>query len=121
MPLIQDAVVTGHDRDKVGLLIFPNIEGAARLAGVDPSAPLAEIIASEKVQKALCQGLAGHNQENPGSSNRIARVLFLLQPPNVDAGEITDKGYISQRVVLERRADQVERLYHGASGVMHIQ
>jgi feruloyl-CoA synthase len=120
-PLIQDAVVTGHDRDEVGLLIFPNIEGAARLAGVDPSAPLAEIIASAKVQKALCQGLAGHNQENPGSSNRIARVLFLLQPPNVDAGEITDKGYISQRVVLERRADQVERLYHGGSGVMHIQ
>jgi feruloyl-CoA synthase len=117
-PIIQDAVVTGHDRDEVGLLIFPNFQAAAPLAWLDPSAPPAEIIANGKVQETLCQGLAAYNRENPASSTRIARVLLLVEPPNVDANEITDKGYISQRAVLERRADQVTRLYAGGPGVM---
>ena len=29
----------------------------------------------------------------------------------MDAGEITDKGYINQRAVLERRAEAVARLF----------
>jgi feruloyl-CoA synthase len=29
----------------------------------------------------------------------------------VDAGEITDKGYVNQRAVLARRAEAVQRLY----------
>ena len=42
---------------------------------------------------------------------KVARVLLLAQPPSMDAGEITDKGYVNQRAVLARRADAVERLY----------
>jgi feruloyl-CoA synthase len=38
----------------------------------------------------------------------------LSAPPDIDAGEITDKGYINQRAVLARRATEVERL-HGAA------
>jgi feruloyl-CoA synthase len=38
----------------------------------------------------------------------------LATPPDIDAGEITDKGYINQRAVLNRRAAEVERL-HGAA------
>jgi len=120
-PIIQDAVVTGQDRDEVGLLIFPNIEAAASVAGLDPSASFAEIAASEKVQNKLCRGLAAYNRKNPASSTRITRVLFLTEPPNIDANEITDKGYISQRAVLERRADLVARLYKGGPGVMVVQ
>jgi feruloyl-CoA synthase len=33
------------------------------------------------------------------------------EPPSIDANEITDKGYINQRAVLERRAEAVERLH----------
>jgi feruloyl-CoA synthase len=29
----------------------------------------------------------------------------------MDAGEITDKGYVNQRAVLDRRADLVDHLY----------
>ena len=36
---------------------------------------------------------------------------LLEEPPDIDAGEITDKGYVNQRAVLERRADAVERLF----------
>ena len=51
---------------------------------------------------------------------RVISALLLLAPAcsgpprptiSIDAGEITDKGYINQRAVLERRAAIVERLY----------
>jgi feruloyl-CoA synthase len=42
---------------------------------------------------------------------RIARALLTAEPPSIDANEITDKGYLNQRAVLERRAALVERLY----------
>jgi len=119
-PVIQDAVVTGHDRDEVGLLIFPNIEGAAKLAGLGPAVPVGEIITNEKVRRAVRQGLAAYNEDHPGSAARIARALLLAEPPNTDAGEITDKGYISQRAVLERRADRVMHLYRGGPDVLMI-
>jgi feruloyl-CoA synthase len=32
-------------------------------------------------------------------------------PPSIDAGEVTDKGSINQRAVLENRAMLVEKLY----------
>jgi feruloyl-CoA synthase len=37
--------------------------------------------------------------------------LLLAEPPSIDAGEITDKGYINQRAVLARRQDIVAALY----------
>ncbi|HXK54370.1 MAG TPA: feruloyl-CoA synthase, partial [Hyphomicrobiales bacterium] len=112
-PVIQDAVVTGHDRDQIGLLIFPSQAGCAKIAGMAADTPLADLVKSEAVRGALRQGIAAYNKENPASSERIARVLLMTAPPNIDANEITDKGYINQRAVLEHRADLVEKLYGG--------
>jgi feruloyl-CoA synthase len=39
------------------------------------------------------------------------RALVTTDPPSIDANEITDKGYINQRAVLERRAALVEKLH----------
>ncbi|MDH3790201.1 MAG: feruloyl-CoA synthase, partial [Rhodospirillales bacterium] len=119
-PIIQDAVVAGHDRDEVGLLVFPSPVGAAQAAGADARAPLAEIVADEKVRRTLRDGLAAYNAAHPGSSTRIGRVLLLTAPPDTDANEITDKGYINQRAVLERRAGLVERLYGDDAEVLLI-
>jgi feruloyl-CoA synthase len=119
-PVIQDAVVAGQDRDEVGLLVFPSPAGAAKVAGLDPGTPLSDIVADDKVREALRSGLAAYNAENPGSSTRIARALLLKEPPNIDANEITDKGYINQRAVLERRAGLVETLYSEDAEVVLI-
>jgi feruloyl-CoA synthase len=35
----------------------------------------------------------------------------MSEPPSIDAGEITDKGYINQRAVLEHRSHLVDQLY----------
>jgi feruloyl-CoA synthase len=37
--------------------------------------------------------------------------VVMARPADLDAGEITDKGYVNQRTVLARRAELVEMLY----------
>lgn len=110
-PVAEDAVVTGHGRDEIGLMIFPSLAGCRRLCPNLDSAPVAELIAQPTVRAAVAQGLARHNAAAGGSSGRIARALFLTEPPSQDAHEITDKGYLNQRAILERRAAWVERLH----------
>ena len=46
-----------------------------------------------------------------GSSQSPGCALVLADPPDAEAGEITDKGYVNQRAVLARRADAVQRLF----------
>jgi feruloyl-CoA synthase len=111
-PILQDAVVTGHDREEIGLLAFPNPAGCRSLCpGLPDDAPLAELIRRPEVRERLAAGLARHNATHRASSRRIARALLMAEPPSLQAGEITDKGYVNQRAVLERRAALVERLY----------
>ncbi|HUC65806.1 MAG TPA: feruloyl-CoA synthase [Stellaceae bacterium] len=110
-PIIEDAVITGHDRDEIGLLIFPSLAGCRGLCPHLADAPLAALIAEDSVRRALAAALARHNGGAGGSSHRIARALLLAEPPSIDKGEITDKGYINQRAVLTNRAALVERLY----------
>ena len=101
--LIQDAVITGHDRDEVGALVF--LSAAAQ--------PLTR----EEVRARLALALKKLAAEG-GSSTHPVRLLVLSEPPSIDANEITDKGYINQRAVLERRAAQVRELYAGGEGVI---
>jgi len=103
-PYAQDVVITGHDRDEVGALVFPSAQGAALPAG-----EMAERVAA--ALKAL-------KAEGGGSSQVPARALVLAEAPSADAGEITDKGYVNQAAVLKRRAADVQALYAGAPGVV---
>jgi feruloyl-CoA synthase len=115
-PVIEDAVVTGHDRDEIGLLVFPSLTGLRGLCpGLGAEATIADMAAQPAVRGALAAGL-GHHNATVGSSAtlRIARCLILTEPPSIDANEITDKGYLNQRAVLARRAALVERLHADA-------
>jgi len=109
-PVIEDVVVTGQDRDEVGLLVFLNA-GACRLLPGCGALPMAELARDPTVRAAVAAALASMNAPGQGNSMRIARALILTEPPSIDAGELTDKGYLNQRRVLARRADLVERLY----------
>ena len=114
-PVIQDAVVTGHDQEDVGLLVFPSEAGCrAVCGGAATDLPLSQLIRQPNVRASLVKGLGAHNAANPASSTRIARVLLMDEPASVDGHEITDKGYINQRAVLERRQRLVETLYSPA-------
>jgi feruloyl-CoA synthase len=102
-PLIQDAVITGHDRHEIGALVF--LSPAAK--SLDAAALRARL--EDALRKLASDG---------GSSMRPQRLLVLQEPPSIDANEITDKGYINQRAVLERRATLTEHLYAGGDGVI---
>jgi feruloyl-CoA synthase len=121
-PFVDDIVIAGHDRDDIGLLIFPN-QGACRQIAVDlPSnAPLEDVVASRAVRDAIGAAIERHNEHAGGASSmRVARALLLSEPPSLDKNEITDKGYINQRAVLNGRKALVEQLFEDTphSGVM---
>lgn len=110
-PALQDAVVTGHGRDWVGVLAWPSLAGCRGLAGAGEETGPEELIKDQRVRAHVAAGLRAHNAAHPGSSQRLARVLLMAEPASMDANEITDKGYVNQAAVLERRRDLVERLY----------
>ncbi len=102
-PLIQDAVITGHDRSEIGALLFLS--------------PSARDLSPEAIRSRL-EAVLTKLAEEKSSSIRVARLLVLAEPPSIDANEITDKGYLNQRAVLERRAALVEELYASADKVV---
>ena len=115
-PLAQDIVVTGHGGDEVRFLVFPNIAACRAHARLPETAGVNDVLAHDDVRAAIAQGLAKLKQQSANSSGHATRALLLAEPPSVDGGEITDKGYINQRAVLTRRAEAVARLDHDASG-----
>jgi feruloyl-CoA synthase len=108
-PVAQDIVVTGHDRNEVRFLLIPNIAACRALAQM-PDGDLADVLRAPAVREAVAQGLARLKANGGGSSTFATRALLMAEPPSVDGGEITDKGYINQRAVLSRRATELKRL-----------
>ena len=108
-PLAQDVVITGADRDEIGVMIFPNmavLEGE----GFDPAAQ-SGAVADTKLLSEIHRCLAERALSVSGSSSRIARAMVLAEPPSMPEGEMTAKGNLNFRKVLTRRADLLERLY----------
>uniref|UniRef100_UPI0026224D21 feruloyl-CoA synthase n=1 Tax=Pseudomonas sp. TaxID=306 RepID=UPI0026224D21 len=110
-PYVQDCVITGHDRDELGALLFvsPALRELAGEGGHDMSAE--KLAACVAVRGVLLAGILRLAEETPASSQHIQRLVILDTPANPQDGEITDKGYINQRQSLNLRADQVSRLY----------
>jgi feruloyl-CoA synthase len=122
-PLVQDAVIAGHDRDAVGALLFPDFAACCKAIGADPGVPRQDLVRDERLCAQIAAALRAHNQEEHGGSSRaVVSALLLAEPPSIDAGEITDKGYINQRAVLDRRVALVEKLFAPeAEGVIRIE
>ena len=114
-PYIQDVVVTGRDRDTVGVLVFPRIDPCRTLAALDESASVREVLCSVAVRAFFADLLARLNSDSTGSANYIDVMRLLDAPPSLDAGEVTDKGSLNANAVLTRRASFVESMYEGTS------
>lgn len=105
-PYLMDAVIAGQDKPFIGLLAWPSAAALQTLretdAQADPFVRLSTLVAER---------LAAFNAGAGGSSRRVGRFVLLREPPSIDAGEITDKGYVNQRATLGNRRDLVESLY----------
>ena len=92
-PYVSDAVICAPDHPWLGALIWLTLPE------------------DDRVRTALAKKLGAFNQARQGSADTIARLLILKDPPSLEAGEITDKRSINQRLAMQRRAADVARLY----------
>ncbi|MBA3595221.1 MAG: feruloyl-CoA synthase [Pseudomonadota bacterium] len=111
-PYVQDAVLTGINLKEVGALIFPTA-AVRQLAGLAPNAALQQILESSPVQAHFQKVADELSRTGTGSANRIARMHLMHEPPSIDKGEVTDKGSINQRAVLNHRDALVTALHGG--------
>jgi feruloyl-CoA synthase len=109
--LIQDAVITGHDKAFLGAIIFPELNFCKKLIGTNEDIDLEKIINTPSVFEALQTVLNTFAQQNTGSSTLIKRAVFANFTLSIDKGEITDKGSINQRQILANRREYVEMIY----------
>jgi feruloyl-CoA synthase len=111
-PFVRDAVIAGHDRDDVGLLLVPDIDACRALApDLMTDAAACAIVGHPSVRDCLRERLLTFAAAATGSASRPRRAIVLETPPSLDHGEVTDKGSLNQRAVLEHRRALVEDLY----------
>jgi feruloyl-CoA synthase len=110
-PYVQDAVITGLNRNEVGALLFPTAKVRTLAPHLPADAPLQEVLRSAAVQDHFQDMLDALAQQATGSANRVARLYVLDVPPSIDLGEVTDKGSINQRAVLKHR-DALVQAFH---------
>src|SRR4051794_12479198 len=110
-PLVRDVVIAGINRDEVSALVVLDLDGC-RL--INPTLPTDDLVVATRdrlVREAFRERLTRFLGAATGSSTRITRAILMDTPLSIDKGEITDKGSINQRAVLEHRSLLIEELY----------
>ncbi len=104
---VSDVIITGVDRDDIGVFITPS---AATREAADAS-DVGGALRIPSVEANLCEALLAIGGS---SSTSVARALILAEPLSMADGEITAKGSINSKKLLMRRAALVDRLYDDA-------
>ncbi len=110
-PLVRDVVIAGINRDELSALVVLDLDGCRVINPTLPADDLAAAASDSAVRQAFRERLATFAATATGSSNRIRRAVLIDQPLSIDRGEVTDKGSINQRAVLEHRGGLIEQLY----------
>ena len=111
-PFVRDVVISGPNRDEIGVLVFPDVEACRRLVPHLPAnAPAAMLLRDAQVRGEFAFLLDTFAKQSTGSSNRVCRAILMHEQPSLDLGEITDKGSINQGMVLGNRAALVDELH----------
>jgi len=113
---VRDAVITGADQAFLGALLFVN-EAPLRdqFGGREP---LADLVQRLDVRTWFQDRLTDFAAAATGSSTRVQKLIILAEPPSLDRGEVTDKGSINQRAVLQARSSDAAAIYDGRSDVI---
>src|SRR4051794_8980954 len=110
-PLVRDVVIAGINRDELSALVVLDLDGCRLVNAALPLGDLASAASDRVIRQAFLERLKQFAATATGSSTRIARAVLLDTPLSIDKGEVTDKGSINQRAVLEHRAGLIEELY----------
>lgn len=107
--LIQDVVITGHDTTFIGAIIFPGVEYCRQLIGMPLT--LAEIATHTLIQQQLQNLLQALAAKSTGSATLVRRAVIADFVLSTDKGELTDKGSVNQRMVLQNYSNVVKQLH----------
>jgi len=110
-PLVRDVVIAGINRDEISALVVLDLDGCRLINPTLPLDDLAATAADPLVRDAFRERFAKFLASSTGSSTRITRAILIDTPLSIDRSEVTDKGSINQRAVLEHRAPSIEELY----------
>ncbi|MEA2889295.1 MAG: feruloyl-CoA synthase [Bradyrhizobium sp.] len=110
-PLVRDVAIAGINRDELSALVVLDLDGCRVINPALPPGDLATAASDPTVRQAFAERLKKFATEATGSSTRITRAVLLDTPLSIDRGEVTDKGSINQRAVLEHRAGLIDALY----------
>jgi feruloyl-CoA synthase len=113
-PLVRDVVIAGINRDEITAIVVLDLDGCRLVNPALPSDDIALSARDPKIREEFRRRFAAFLSASTGSSTRIARALLLDTPLSIDRGEVTDKGSINQRAVLEHREALVDLLYSPA-------
>lgn len=121
-PLLKEAVICGLNQNYIGALLWLN-EPAVREAAKTDSPDSTALAANPALRSLLSERIRAFNARQTGSSRRIRTAIIMGQPLSFDTNELTDKGNASPRVVHERRAVDVARLFsdHRDAEVLQFQ
>ena len=114
-------MICGQDKAYIGALLWPSpaaMKAAIEAAGGDARQGVRAKLHACRWRRSCSPS----TQTQAGSSRRIGAFKMLTTPPSLDAGEITDKGYVNQRVAQDHRASDVAALFAAevAPGVVKL-
>jgi feruloyl-CoA synthase len=110
-PLVRDVVIAGINRDEVSALVVLDLDGCRLVNPALPPDDLAAAASDSVIRAAFRERLTDFLATSTGSSTRITRAVLIDTPLSIDRGEVTDKGSINQRAVLDHRSDLIDELY----------
>lgn len=112
VPLAQDVVIAGLNRDFLAALIVPDLRACAHALGLaQTDMDAVELVNSAELRRRVSAALKAHALTHPGNSTCVERAVLLAEPLSLDHGEITDKGSVNQRTVLTCRESLVQFVY----------
>ncbi len=111
-PYVRDVVVTGADRDELGALFFADGEACRALCPDLPkAAPEIAVLRHAAVRRRFQELLTELAKTATGSATRVVRGMILEEPPSIDKHEMTDKGSLNARALLDNRKELLSELY----------
>jgi feruloyl-CoA synthase len=110
-PLVRDVVIAGLNRDEISALVVLDLDGCRLINATLPVGDLAATAADPLIRDAFRERFTAFLAGSTGSSTRVTRAVLLDTPLSIDRSEVTDKGSVNQRAVLEHRDQLVDAIY----------